>query len=508
MIFLLISLGLSAVILLFLGHSRSSNWFISILLNMALLIVSFLLYFAKMGGLSGALSVCFFLTPQIQQKMQFMIIGSYKLSYLTVLGRAGVLFSLCGFVLNESDFISPRRKQILFYICSLICALLFLTFIPAVYNRLTALLSVHILKTLENVWRGITAFLLILLAAFLLHNLVSIPVSWLRCRAAFVYVSTFLLMLFFVVIGIFTPFQVGQMEHTYFMLSRIFFYNAKSIMIYWYVIFGVTILFTILAVIMLLSYLKMIQALGKPDVKLERKMLSGNLVVRVFSHGIKNQILANQVLLEELAEQLPKADTPLLLQADQIEIIRLLRKNNSHVLDRMNQLNDFFKQKSFVLEPLNLASFLQNFSTVDAEKNWKGIISLNASSPSFVLADAFLLGQTIENIIDNAIDATRHLESSAQINILLYQTHEQAIVQISDNGVGIPKKKLKQVFTPFFTSKNTKNNWGIGLAYAQKILKEHSGSIRIASTPGQGTCLYLLLPLYHQWTRIHTPFGR
>lgn len=500
MIFLLISFGLSSVILL-LGHNRSSNWFLSILLHMALLIISFLLYFAKIGGLSGTLTVCFFLTSRIQQNMQYMIIGSDTLSLLTVLGRSGVLFSLCGFVFNEIEIIPPSRKRLLFFLCSLVCALLFFTFTPSVYNRISDCLSVNVLKNLENLWRTLVVILLIFLSILLFRNLLSIPVSWLRKKAAFVYASTLLLMLFFSIIGVLTPFQVSQMEHIYFMLSRIFFYNAQPIMFYWYIILGMTIFFTALAVIMLLSYLKMLQTLGKPDAKLERKMLAGNLGVRVFSHGIKNQILANQVLLEELTENLPSSNDPLTLQPNQTEALRLLRENNSHILDRMNQLNDFFKQKYFLLEPVNLSSFLEKFIAVDEKKNWQGTISLHATNTSFVLADSFLLGQTIENIIDNAIDATRHLGPSAQITIMLYQTNDQVIIQINDNGVGIPKKKLKQVFTPFYTSKNTKNNWGIGLAYAQKILKEHSGSIRISSTAGHGTCLYLLLPLHKSSTK-------
>jgi len=64
-------------------------------------------------------------------------------------------------------------------------------------------------------------------------------------------------------------------------------------------------------------------------------------------------------------------------------------------------------------------------------------------------------------------------------------------ISIRDTGHGIPREALKQIFTPFFTTKE--RGVGLGLAVCERIIRSHGGKIRVKSIPGQGTIFYIRL---------------
>jgi len=90
----------------------------------------------------------------------------------------------------------------------------------------------------------------------------------------------------------------------------------------------------------------------------------------------------------------------------------------------------------------------------------------------------------IENLCKNAVDA---MEGSGKIDLTLTDEDDRVAIEVSDNGKGIRKKDIKNVFTPGFTTK--KRGWGLGLSLAKRIVEEyHRGRIFVkASEVGVGT---------------------
>ena len=95
-----------------------------------------------------------------------------------------------------------------------------------------------------------------------------------------------------------------------------------------------------------------------------------------------------------------------------------------------------------------------------------------------------LIEWVVENLCKNAVDA---MEGDGNIELLLFEEEDRAIVEVKDNGKGIKKKDQKNVFTPGFTTK--KRGWGLGLSLAKRIVEEyHKGKIFVKySEPGVGT---------------------
>lgn len=101
------------------------------------------------------------------------------------------------------------------------------------------------------------------------------------------------------------------------------------------------------------------------------------------------------------------------------------------------------------------------------------------------------LNQVWTNIIDNAIDA---MNGKGELRVRTYRQDGCAVVEIADNGPGIPTDIEPHIFEPFFTTKGVGEGTGLGLDTVQRIVKKHRGGIHVRSKPGD-TCFQVWLPL-------------
>ena len=101
------------------------------------------------------------------------------------------------------------------------------------------------------------------------------------------------------------------------------------------------------------------------------------------------------------------------------------------------------------------------------------------------------LNQVWTNLIDNAIDAMDE-GGKLRIRTLSEPSVEQVLVEIRDNGAGIPPEVKERIFEPFFTTKEVGEGTGLGLDTAHRIVRKHHGYIRVKSQPGDTRfCVYL-----------------
>jgi signal transduction histidine kinase len=101
------------------------------------------------------------------------------------------------------------------------------------------------------------------------------------------------------------------------------------------------------------------------------------------------------------------------------------------------------------------------------------------------------LNQVWTNVIDNAIDA---MNGKGQLRVRTCRDDGCALVEIGDNGPGIPPEVQPHIFEPFFTTKGVGQGTGLGLDTVQRIVKKHRGSILVSSKPGD-TRFQIWLPL-------------
>jgi signal transduction histidine kinase len=118
-----------------------------------------------------------------------------------------------------------------------------------------------------------------------------------------------------------------------------------------------------------------------------------------------------------------------------------------------------------------------------------------------VKVDKPKIQQVLINLISNAVDAlpekgkvriatgVRWMEDTANSN----QRRRFAVIEVADNGPGIPAAVRNRLFDPFFTTK--KEGTGLGLSISQKIVRDHGGSITVSSIEGKGTTFQVNLPV-------------
>ncbi len=111
--------------------------------------------------------------------------------------------------------------------------------------------------------------------------------------------------------------------------------------------------------------------------------------------------------------------------------------------------------------------------------------------PPLAIAPADL-EQLLANLIHNAIDACGH---GGLVTISASQQDDMVQVIVADNGCGIPEENLARVFEPFFTTKPEGKGSGLGLSVCHGIVRAVAGDIRIESTEGAGTKVFVKLPV-------------
>ena len=152
----------------------------------------------------------------------------------------------------------------------------------------------------------------------------------------------------------------------------------------------------------------------------------------------------------------------------------------------------------YVFEMVDITAYLENLSEeYAAEVEAKGIRFekelLNV--PLMVVADRNKLKRVLDNLIGNAIKYNRENGS-----ILLSQQEDGrgVLIAIRDTGNGIQKEDLSRVFDGFYRGDSARSNIkgnGLGLAIAKQIIESHRGKIWIKSEKGEGTEVFLYLPL-------------
>ena len=142
---------------------------------------------------------------------------------------------------------------------------------------------------------------------------------------------------------------------------------------------------------------------------------------------------------------------------------------------------------------MDLHAGLDNTLTILGHK-LKGMVLTREYDPDLprICGHGGALNQVWTKLLDNAIDATA---GRGRITVRTAREGECALVEIVDDGPGVPPEIQSRIFEPFFTTKGVGQGTGLGLDISYRIVvREHGGDLRVESVPGR-TAFQVRLPL-------------
>jgi signal transduction histidine kinase len=182
--------------------------------------------------------------------------------------------------------------------------------------------------------------------------------------------------------------------------------------------------------------------------------------------------------------------------AASVEIADLLNEiesSTSRISDLVCAIKEYTFMDQAPVQNVDVVKSLETTLTILNHKLKHGVVVQRdyPSIPLLVNSFGSDLNQVWTNIIDNAIDA---MEGKGELRIRAHRDDSSAVIEIGDNGPGIPEDIKPHIFEPFFTTKGVGQGTGLGLDTVQRIVKKHRGTIQINSKPGD-TCFKIWLPL-------------
>ncbi|SIN92003.1 PAS/PAC sensor signal transduction histidine kinase [Carnobacterium alterfunditum] len=228
----------------------------------------------------------------------------------------------------------------------------------------------------------------------------------------------------------------------------------------------------------------------------ERKEFVSNV-----SHELRTPLTSMRSYLEALLDGAWKDPeiAPQFLQVTQEETDRMIRMIKDLLdLSRMDS-----NKETLDLEYLNvnelfdhvIRRFEMMIKSSDKSKKNFSIKREFTKSKLWVEVDADKMIQVLDNIMNNAI---KYSPDGGTITCGLNETNDSVIFSISDEGLGIPKRDLANVFDRFFRVDKARarsmGGTGLGLAISKEVVQKHKGKIWVESTEGKGTTFYISLP--------------
>jgi signal transduction histidine kinase len=182
--------------------------------------------------------------------------------------------------------------------------------------------------------------------------------------------------------------------------------------------------------------------------------------------------------------------------AASVEVATLLNEiesGASRISDLVRAIKEYTYMDQTPVQNVDIVKSLETTLIILNHKLKRGVVVQRDYQPVPLLVNSFgsELNQVWTNIIDNAIDAMR---GQGELRVRTYREDNCVVVEIADNGPGIPPDVQAHIFEPFFTTKGVGEGTGLGLDTAQRIVKKHRGNIQVSSKPGD-TRFQVWLPL-------------
>ena len=203
------------------------------------------------------------------------------------------------------------------------------------------------------------------------------------------------------------------------------------------------------------------------------------------SHELRTPV---SVILTESQYSLEYVDT-LEEAKDSFSVIQRQAKRMSELINQIMELSKIEKQIIIPTQKINFSEItkkiLQDYKNLIDKKNIKILKEIEKNI--FIIGDKIMIERLLDNLLNNAMKFTK-----SEINVKLYSESKNCILEIEDNGIGIPEEEKELIWGRFYQINNSRNksinkDFGLGLFLVSKIAEQHNAVIEVKSKPDKGT---------------------
>jgi signal transduction histidine kinase len=175
------------------------------------------------------------------------------------------------------------------------------------------------------------------------------------------------------------------------------------------------------------------------------------------------------------------------------ELVREIEHSMARISDLVRAIKEYTYMDRAALQEVDVHRGLENTLVILGHKLKRGVTVIREYAEDLPRISAYggALNQIWTNLIVNAIDA---MNGQGKLWIRTSAKPDHILVEIGDDGPGIPPEIQGRIFEPFFTTKPQGEGTGLGLDAVYRIVQKHRGEIRVQSKPGD-TCFQVRLPL-------------
>ena len=265
-----------------------------------------------------------------------------------------------------------------------------------------------------------------------------------------------------------------------------------------------------LIAVLVLIYGIFTQALinGRKAALLEKEMTQAQLIqaeslaaigqlVAGIAHELNNPLASASSLIQTDIELLQEQQDKRPVDAEVLQDLAYSLKELNRTRDIVRSVLDLSRQSQTYEEDVNMNDVLDDALRVlyNAYKSLDVTIerSFDPSLPG-IEGNFSNLGQVLINIINNALQALPDGRGRIFLSTSYNHQTDRVVVECRDEGVGIHPAIIKDIFKPFFTTKDAGKGSGLGLYISYEIIKKHGGDIRVSSEVDKGTTFTIEFP--------------
>ena len=225
----------------------------------------------------------------------------------------------------------------------------------------------------------------------------------------------------------------------------------------------------------------------------------GSLLALVATYEKADDLLASSrpELIGEIERLNEECDFPY-IKENLDKILSSTRQGVKRVAEIVHNLRGFARLDRAAVDQIDIHEALSSaLEMIRGRLNRRHIsVEEERGELPLVSASAVQINQVFLNLLVNAMQAVEatHREDG-RIIIRTQCNIKDVVIEIVDNGCGIPAEVLPQIFDPFFTTKTVGDGTGLGLSITHGIVQDHAGRLEVESTLGRGTCFRVILPV-------------